>query len=307
MDEAKIYESILKREFERFSKALEETGEDLIGQIAESGDGINAIREKQGHLSLAESILKTAKSILEKMDSLFKESDGRRNWEKYLSGLRMIAGKFPISYFARMVLSMFGLDDAGKKLFAYCDELKRFMGLAHKVLATAEEYLLNLGKGAEIQETYQVNYEGSNRLYASLKTWGKDKKLEKFMTRYESFVGEAFKVIILGPVQLYLMLSPETFLLVFKLLTVGKLRDLSGNSRDYDDIMALSGLIHDLVKNSKALNSLQEIFGLATEKYLELLKKEQAELRSIVPRQGTKTRYITTYEEGKLFIKEESH
>lgn len=232
--------------------------------------------------------------------------DSRANWDIFASGIRWINQRMPDSYFFRFVLPMFKLEDLGGKILSYSGQWLEQTHISAKALSEIDKYLRNYEKGEEIVERYSTSNQELVRLYALIKTWETKEKFEKFFKDFENLLSTSVEVFISGPIQLYLMISKESFLLIFKALSIGKINELEEPKREkYQEIMAFHDWFYGLIEKSEPLRVFQEAAGSVTKEYVRLLREEEENIRKQLPTKDLKNRLIERFEKGLLFQEEE--
>lgn len=295
------YRRVMERELKRFHRAVDAAIEGLLSQKYDAADDYQEYEEYAKACQRVKGSLGMVDLVADRLPPLFAQRAERTNWEVYLAGLRQIHRLFPDSHLFRAVLSTYRLEDLKEKLRAFSGHWLDFLHEADETLRQIDKYLGNLTEAREIMADYGNENESLARLYASLKTWEKEEDFENLFDDLRRFLDTGIEVFIVGPIQLYLMLSRDTFLLIFKALTVDKLSKLEGEGRGYDDLMALHDFVYGLVHNSQTRRVMQEVLGAAVAKYIEDLKEEHTKLRQQVPGKERKRRFVQYFEEGTLF------
>ena len=298
------YQQVVKRERKRFQRALEAAIKELLSQKYEAGEEYKEYERYVETCQRIESSLALWEPVAEELFPLFVQTKGRSNWEMYLAGLRQLHRRFPDSHLFRATLSTYKLEDLKEKLVGFS---RRWLDLLHEAdeaLRQVDKYLGNLAKAQEIMASYGNENKGLVRLYASLKTWEKEEDFEKLFDDLRRFLDIGIEVFVLGPIQLYLMLSRDAFLLIFKALTVDKLSKLEEEREGkYDDLMALHDFVYGLVRDSLTRQAMQEVLEATMEEYIKDLREEHTKLRQQVPGKERKRRFVQYFEEGTLFKK----
>ena len=295
------YRRVMERELKRFHRAVDAAIERLLSQKYEAADDYQEYEEYAKSCRRVKGRLGMVDLVTDRLSPLFAQETARTNWEVYLVGLRQIHRLFPDSHFFQAVLSTYRLEDLKGKLRAFSGHWLDFLHEADETLRQVDKYLGNLAEAREIMADYSNENESLARLYASLKTWEKKEDFEKLFDDLRRFLDTGIEVYIVGPIQLYLMLNRDTFLLIFKALTVDKLSKLEEEGRGYDDAMALHDFVYGLVRDSQTRQVMQEVLEAAVAKYVEDLKEEHTRLRQQVPSKERKRRFVQYFEEGTLF------
>jgi len=295
------YRQVMERELKRFHCAVDAAIEGLLSQKYEAADHYQEYEEYAKACQRVKSGLGMVDLVADTLSPLFVERTGRMNWEVYLAGLRQIHRLFPDSHLFQATLSTYKLEDLKEKLRAFSRRWLDFLHEADGALRQVDQYLGNLFGAREIMAGYGNENESLARLYASLKTWEKGEDFEKLFDDLHRFLDTGIEVFIVGPMQLYLMLSRDTFLLIFKALTVDKLNRLEEESSHYDDAMALHDFIYGLVRDSQTRQVMQEVLEAAVAEYVKDLEEEHTKLRQQVPSRERQRRFVQYFEEGTLF------
>jgi hypothetical protein len=295
------YRRVKKRELKRFHRAVDAAIEGLLSQKYGAADDYQEYEEYAKACRRVKGNLGVVDLVTDRLSPLFAQETARTNWEVYLAGLRYLHRLFPDSHLFQAVLSTYRLEDLKGKLRAFSGHWLDFSHEADETLRQVDKYLGNLAEAREIMTGYSNENESLARLYASLKTWEKEEDFEKLFDDLRRFLDTGIEVFIVGPIQLYLMLNRDTFLLIFKALTVDKLSKLEEEDQGYDDAMALHDFVYGLVHDSQTRQVMQEVLEAAAAKYIENLKEEHTKLRQQVPSKERKRRFVQYFEEGTLF------
>ncbi|HID95545.1 MAG TPA: hypothetical protein EYP53_05750 [Candidatus Latescibacteria bacterium] len=299
-----VFRKICKREIKRFHRAVNESIRDLLSQRFDQAEGHEEFQRYVDLCTTVKNILRMIDPLIEKLPSLFAITGERSNWDIYLSGLAKLNRQLPESHLFGSLLSAYRLDELQEKLFAFSGRWLDYLSEAHKVLGQLDEYLDNTIKGREVMENFKTENEELLRTYASLKSWETEEDLDQFFDDLADFLESSIEVFISGPLQLYLMIGRDTFLLIFKALTVRKIGELTGDERQYVELMALHDFVYDLIEKSETLGIFQEVLERSGERYTELLKEEHLRLRGQIPGKHRKRRFIEHFESGALFKEE---
>lgn len=298
----RTFENAKGRELQRFYRAVDRAIDDLSAAKYEEKPELADYRQFGATCNYVRGLLHGADFLADRALPLFERRGERSTWEVYLSGLRKLCRDLPESYLFRFVLPMYGLDEFQSKVVAYANHWLDGLHSAHKYFAQAEVYLGHLARGEEIAAEYEAKGgEDLARLYASVKTWDNDADLDGFLDSAAEFLDNTFEVIVTGPIQLYLMLGRDTFLLLFKAATIGKVSELREGDREYAELLAFHDFVHAGIEQSRTLNVLREVSGAAAKLYVESLREETARLRGQLPTRDLKRSFVRRYEAGVLF------
>lgn len=301
MSEQAIFDQVKGRELKRWQKAVNDAIEEQLTQKFQDVEDYDEYQRFVGVCNQVRANLRWIDQVAERLGPLFEEDRGRKRWEIFLTGLRKLNRQLPDSYFLRFVLPMYRLEDLAEKWVAYGGEWLEFVHSAHRSLRHADRYLEHLESGQAIARSYNNENEDLPRLYASLKTWETAEDFQEFFSALEDFLNHGVEVFISGPIQLYLMLRRDTFLLIFKALTVERLGEIERDDDRYAEIMSLHDFVYGLVEGSETFPAQREIVKQAVENYVEDLRQEHEELRQQVPREELRHRFVERFESGALF------
>ncbi|MBI2953302.1 MAG: hypothetical protein HYY30_03245 [Chloroflexi bacterium] len=297
----KAFTEVKRRELRRFHGAVDSVVEGLLLKKYEETRKADEYRDYARVCGLIKSNLHTLDLIADKTGPLFETTDERSNWEIYLSGLRHILRKTSDSYLFKFVLPMLGLDGVREKLSAYTVKCLDQLHASQKTMREVDGYVRNLSKGCAIGQEYRAQDNELPRLYASIKTWSSKDDLDHFLTGLAEFLDVSVEVFVVGPVQLYLMLGRDAFMMIFKALSVGKLSELRESDRHYEDTMRLHEFVNGLMANSTTVQVMQEVMKESVKEYTKRLRDEQERLRAQLPTKELKQRFAQRYESGILF------
>lgn len=297
----KAFGEIKRRELRRFHAAVDSVIEGLLLRKYEETRKAEEYRDYARICGHIRSSLHLIDLAADKMAPLLETSGERSNWEIYLAGLRHVVRKLPESYLFKFVFPMLGLDSVREKLVAYSARWLEQFHAAHRLLRESEGYVHNLTRGYDVAQEYSVADNELPRLYASVKTWPSKEDLERFASALSDFLDLTVEAFVVGPIQLYLMLGRDGFTLIFKALTVTKLSDLRGDSREIEDVLRLHDFLNGLVTSSTTLPTVQEVLKEATKEYAKRFREEQARLRAQLPTREMRYRFVERYETGALF------
>lgn len=299
----KTFSGLRARELKRFHRAVDEVVERVLVDKYESTRRPDDYRRYAQTCDLVRSSLRVVDILAQNTGSLFDRGDGRSNWEIYLSGLRQLFRKMPDSYLMRFVVPMFGLDDLGETISAYCGKWLDQTHAAQKSLREVERYLLNLDRGEAIAAEYGADDLELVRLYASLKTWRTKQEFDTFANDLEDLLQCSIEVFISGPIQLYLMLSPDTVLVILKSLTVGRLSEMRGGQIEYADMMKLAEWVRGLLADSETLQIGRQIVSSVAQEYVRSLRLDHDRLRAQLPERSMRESFVQRFESGALFAR----
>lgn len=299
-----IFRPIKERELRRFHQAID-TATDALLETHQP----KVVRFVKNNLEIVDFLAEQFFELFEKpveQSKIRKISAERAKWDIFASGIRWINQRMPDSYLFRFVLPMFKLEDLGGKILSYSGQWLEQTHISAKALSEIDKYLSNYEKGEKLVQRYSTSNQELVRLYASLKTWENKEKFEKFFKDFENILSLTVEVFISGPIQLYLMVSRESFLLIFKALSIGKISELEEQKGEkYQEIMAFHDWFYGLVEKSETLKVFQEALRSTVKEYVRLLREEEENIRKQLPTKELKNRLIERFEKGLLFQEEE--
>ena len=233
---------------------------------------------------------------------LFEDEESRSHWNVYLEGMRGILRDYRHSHLLRAIFPMLKIGELGEKTHAWAEEALELLHTAEVFLEGLDRYLQALAEGQKILASYgRSKHEGLARVYASLKTWEETKDFEKFAENFEKLLDQTVTVVVEGPIQLYLMLSREGFLLIFRALSAVKLDDRKLRDRDLASLMKLHEDFKGRVESWEARKRSHRLIRHALEIYCEQWRREQEERRSFLPTEDLRKRFVERFERGELF------
>ena len=290
------------RELRRFHRAVDAAIDDLQAAKYEQTRDIREYRSYTSTTAFVNNLTRMVDLLSDKVLPLFERQGERSTWEVYLSGVRKLCRDLPESYLFRFVLPMFGLEEFESTLVSYSGRWLDGLHAAHQFFGEAERYLDHLDRGEAVAAEYKADGgEDLARLYASLKTWESDEDLSGYLNAVGEFVDTTFEVIVIGPIQLYLMLGRDTFTLLFKTLSVGRVSDMREEDGEFGELLALHDFIHGAITTSSTVGVLREVAKRAGKSYVQSLREEETRLRGQLPTKELKRSFIHRYEAGVLF------
>lgn len=292
-----------RRELRRFHQAVDTAIDQLVAEKFEQTRDLGEYRQFTSSCNFARGLLGVVDRAADCAAPLFTQRQGERpRWEVYLSGLRKLFRDLPESYLFSFVLPMFGLDDLQEKVVAYSGRWLEGLHAAHRVCAEAERYLENLEQGDRIQAEHSAQQSDDlPRLYATLKTWETPAELEGYYEGLAEFIDLSFDVLVIGPVDLYLMLGKDTFTLIFKALNVGRLSDMKEEDDEFEELASLQEFLHSSIENSSTIAVLREISRRGGKAFVQNLRDENARLLAQLPTPDLRRSFVHRYEAGAIF------
>ncbi|MHB1006789.1 MAG: hypothetical protein ACYC3S_14265 [Chloroflexota bacterium] len=290
------------RELRRFHRAVDVAIDELLAAKLEQTRDFREYRSYASTTAFVNNLTRTVDLFSDKVLPLFERQGERGTWEVYLSGLRKLCRDLPESYLFRFVLPMFGLEEFESTLASYTGRWLDGLHAAHRFFGEAERYLDHLDRGEAVAAEYKADAgEDLARLYASLKTWENDEDMSGYLSAVGEFVDTTFELIVVGPIQLYLMLGRDTFTLLFKTLSVGRVSEMREGDAELGELLALHDFIRGAVADSSTVSVLGEVARRAGKSYVQSLREEETRLRGQLPTQDLKRSFIRRYEAGVLF------
>lgn len=293
-DKAEVFAE-LRTEFEReLGSALEQARREMLAE-----EGNHEAVYEAGLLAAA-----NVRTLLLTLSlPLFENEESRARWNVYLEGMRGVLRDYRHSHLLRAILPMLKAGELGEKSHAWTEEALELLHTAEIFLEGLDCYLQALAKGQEILAAYgRSRNEGLARVYASLKSWEESKDFEKFAANFEKLLNQSVTVVVEGPIQLYLMLSREGFLLIFRALSAVKLEDRKLRDRDLASLMKLHDDFKGRVEGWEARKRSSRLIRRALEIYFERWRQKQEERRSLLPTEELRKRFPERFERGELFI-----
>ncbi|MHB1134570.1 MAG: hypothetical protein ACYC4L_19540 [Chloroflexota bacterium] len=300
----KTFRAAKSREQRRFYRAVGQVLDRLLAEKFEQTRELSEYRRFNDTCNYVRGQIHLVDALTDRLGPMFERDGERTNWEVYLSGLRQLCRDLPRSYLYRIVLPMFGLEDLQAKLSSYTGRALEALHGGQTAFASVERYLLNLERADALTAEYQAEgaaNEDLPRLYASLKTWETAAEQQNYYRSLEDFIAGTLEVLVLGPIQMYLLLGRETFTLIFKSLSVGRLADIKSGDGDYVEMQALHDFVHSGVENSAILTVLRAVVRDAGRNYVALLRDEEERLRAQLPNQDLQRNFVRRFEAGSLF------
>lgn len=293
----KFFEKLAAREFKRLRESFRKATAALLAEA-----------ENSEELQLRERVSNLAKDLIEITQGmidfpLFEETRGKTNWDLYLSGLRGLLRDFLKSHYLTAILPVLGAKELGEKLTAFSQEGLELLHLTETVLRELDHYVDARVQASETTSAYQVENETLEAVYASLKTWEKEKELQRFSETFEALLEKTLVVIVEGPIHLYLMISREGFLLIFKAMMLKRIGDRSLEDKDLDSLMVFHDQVYKRIEEAKSIRLLQDLFRRILEEYLADWRKKQRQLRELFPTQELKESFVERFERGTIFGK----
>ena len=280
-----LEEDTLKKEKKRWTEALNTAHNDAM------------TLDEMSSLGYA----KTAISFLidkgfKEMPNLLGEQDGRRTWERYLSGLRYLSNSIEHSFLLKTVLPMFFLGEVKDNLLNWNQQVLELTNELYYMGNRFEQYTQHITKAMAISDKYEMC-----ALYSSLKTWDTEEKFDEFAERLESFLDKPFEVYIEGPIQLYLTISKNNFFVIMRSFLVGKLTELLFPKRtEEQDLVLLNERMHELFKDSKTLEHFITLMKGTAKLAIESWTKEHRARRGLIPTVSSRKVFTQNFEAGYI-------
>ena len=276
-------ESFLQREEDRWNGSLNTIYKNNLN--AEDLSNLNYART-----AVSWVIYELFKSI----PGLIEEKEGRKNWERYLSGLKFLSTNIEHSFLIKNTLPIFGLGEAKDRFLSWNRESLKLINEIYFIGNRMDEYFKHLTFAIEKSEKSELC-----SLYSSLKTWDTEAKFDLFEKRISRMVDKPFEIYIEGPIQLFLMLSKNNFLFLLKAISVKKLSELILPKKiEENDLNILNERVNDLITNSKTLKYFLKFLKETIQLSIKSWVTEQRERRKLISTPSGKINFVKNFENG---------
>ncbi len=303
------WQKVVTREIERLRKAAEITELELLAKEDERIHQEKPPRDAARHQARFAIELRAVRQItlfflehylIHHLPSPREEIRGRLKWEVYLGALKIFLAKFPKSYFLSLVFPTFHLEKAGEKLLSFGNEFQAHLKAFYRVARDTSTFQHNFEYAEHWMERFREPENDLIETYAICKSWTRDEEFEEFQRSYEETCRAAVTIVIEGPLQLYLMISSESMVFIFRALTAENLSDLL-KAEGVEDLVELGKYLEGVVKNSRFIPLAQSFMKVLAEEYLKDWNGEMKELRRRYPTADSRERFLKRFEEGSLF------
>lgn len=313
-DPQAVWDKIKERELKRWLNALDEAvplvvNNNFAGKVFK-GEELAEVMKFQGLVRATRGVLAfySERALLSLPSPTGKVAWGP-SWEVYLSGLRHFLSKIGTSYLVRAVAPAFKAEDVANHIVSFLNESARLMPFLYSFSRTIRAYVTNLSRGYELWQSY-AETEPDERLiaaYASWKTWETDAEYNAFFSSLHPNITDGIEIYVEGPMQLYLILSAQYFMLIYRIFTVEKLSELFGaNDKELQSVQALHEFLNGCIKRSEVWPIMVSLLKHALKIYLDDVSREHSEKRRFVT-QDTRTRFIEDFEQGRLARMAQKH
>jgi len=289
------WEKAVAREFGRLKRCSQKV---TARFLAEANDP-EELHLRESVATIVQSLLNIASQGAAELP-IFEETREAVNWDIYISGFRGLLRDHLRSYVLTALLPLIGAKELGEKWSSLAQEGLELLRLAEIVFRELDRSIDARVRAREITAAYGVENEDLEALYASLKTWETDEELQKFTEDFADLLDKTVEVIVEGPIQLYLMISREGFILIFKGLMSTKVGDPEFEDQDLFRLMALHNEVRAKVEQSAAIKLFQEFVEALFDEYLESWKKRQKRLRGLFPTQALRDSFVQRFERGVI-------
>lgn len=279
-------EDTIKKEEKRWKESLDGAYNELLNL------------ENMPNLSFARTTISwLIYEAFKEAPSLLEEQNGRKTWERYLSGLRYLSSGIEHSFLLKFVFPMLNLGEVKDNILDWNSEALRLTNELYYVGNRFEEYLTHMAKAMEInKEKYDMC-----ALYSSLKTWDNEEKFDEFSNRLNSFLDKPFEIYIEGPIQLFLTISKDNFFFILRSFLVGKLSELIRPKKTEEkDLEMLNEKISQLFQDSKTIQYFLVMLKNTMKGAFESWTKEQKERRDMVPTPSSRISFLKNFENGYI-------
>ncbi|HPZ09699.1 MAG TPA: hypothetical protein PL110_16480 [Candidatus Eremiobacteraeota bacterium] len=244
--------------------------------------------------------------------SSFKVLKERSRFDIYDSGIRRFLKKYPHSHWSNSIIKTLQLNDFQNLFLEYVDNFLnwlRYFGTINKI---GEVYLNYLDRSVDIAKNYSerdkddLHADDLTRLYAYLKTWEDQEELDEFIKDLDNFFDRTVELYIEGPIRLYLKLSKDKYLIIFKAFTAENPNDLPYIDEEQKEVMEVHEDVYEMVEEEMNeetgfLYSIVELLKKARENYIKSLKEDVNKLKFLFPTQELRRQFIRKYECGFIF------
>ena len=242
----------------------------------------------------------------------FRASRDRSRYDIYESGIRRFLKKYPQSYWSSHVINLFNLTDIQNLFLEHTDNFLNWLRYFGSINKTAEVYLNYLDRGVDIAKSY-TDREASDlydddlaRLYGYLKTWEEQEELDEFIDDLGDLFDRTIDLYIEGPIKLYLKLSKDRYLVIFKALTADKTSDLPYIDEEQNEVMEAHSEFYDTIEEEAEedtgfLYNIIELSRRARKNYIKSYKEDVKRLMFLLPSKELRRQFLRKYECGFLF------
>ena len=184
----------------------------------------------------------------------FRTLKDRSRYDIYESGIRRFLKKYPQSHWSSHVIKLFSLSDIQNLFLDHIDNFLNWLRYFGSINKSAEIYLnyldrgVNLAKNYTDRETSDLYGDDLVRLYGYLKTWEEQEELDDFIDDLDDLFDRTIELYIEGPIKLYLKLSKDKYLIIFKALTAEKANDLPYIDEEQKEVMEAHNEFYDTIK-----------------------------------------------------------
>jgi len=307
----------LKRLQQAYGKASKKILKEKYGKLCEKD--YNKIKGYHQWVSstigLLSSILSSRwERLYQKRENLesFRAMRDRSRYDIYESGIRRFLKKYPQSYWSSHVINLFQLNDIQNLFLEHTDNFLNWLRYFGSINKTAEIYLNYVDRAVDIAKNYterestDLNEDDLVRLYGYLKTWEEQEELDEFIDDLGNLFDQTIELYIEGPIKLYLKLSKDRYMIIFKALTAEKTNDLPYIDDDQKEVMEAHSELYDTIKEETEedtgfLYNVIELSKKARKNYIKSLKEDVNRLMFLFPTRELRRQFIRKYECGFIF------
>lgn len=300
-----MIDNIIKREKKRFMKSIKEARGVVIKNHFSGSDSapIEEYEKFSSRLARLEVILHMASDkIFKYAPELFEEKRGRPVWDVYLSGARYLARRPQRGVFFSYLASFLELENLISKVNSYLDNALSGLSDIYDLAKETDKYRHCYERAKELCSPYETEdkkFEKLCRIYANLKSWPREDEFQVFQEKLDKGLDQTYRIIIDGPIKLYLVIGKDTFFFIFRFLTARDKTDIHEKRRELKDSNDLHDFIYELIENSD--ETFRSLVSETFKFYAKNLIKELKEFRAEVPTDELKRRFVKRFENGDLF------
>ncbi len=309
------------RELKRLNQAITKASSKLLkekyGKIGEKDYG----KIKGYHMWVTSTVNILSSIFSSRWERLYQKREDlasfralkeRSRFDIYDSGIRRFLKKYPYSHWSNSVIKLLQLNDFQSLFMEHVDNFLNWLRYFGTINKRGEVYLNYLDRAVDIARTYSERDEDDLhdddlvRLYAYLKSWEDQEELDEFIEDMDKFFDRTIELYIEGPIKLYLKLSKDKYLIIFKALTAESPNELPYIDEDQKEIMEVNDDVYEMIEeemheDTGFLYNIVELLKKARENYIKSLKEDVNKLKFLFPTQELRRQFIRKYECGFIF------
>lgn len=244
--------------------------------------------------------------------STFRSLKERSRYDVYESGIRRFMKNYPHSHWSTSIIKILRLNDFQNLFLEEVDNFLNWLRYFGSINKMGEIYLNYLANAVDMAKNYterdKDDLYGDDlvRLYGYMKTWEDDEEIDDFINDMENFFDRTIELYIEGPIKLYLKLSRDKYLIIFKAFTAESPNDIPYIDDEQKEIMKVHEDIYDMVKEEHNnedgfLYNITELLKKSKENYIKSLREDVNRLKFLLPTQELRRQFIRKYESGFIF------